>query len=43
MLDLGSTSIVISPEAVKAFRIPVVKGTRKVKSADVTSGEIATN
>jgi len=36
MLDLGSRSFVISPEAAKAFKIPVVKRIQKVKSADVT-------
>ena len=36
MLDLGSTSFVISPNAAKAYRIPVVKRTKKVKSKDVT-------
>jgi len=42
MLDLESTSFVISPEAAKAFRIPVVKRTKTVKSADVTGREIET-
>jgi len=42
MLDLGSTSFVISPEAAKAFRIPVVKRTKKVASKDVTGREIRT-
>jgi hypothetical protein len=29
MLDLGSTSFVISPNAAKAFKIPVVKRIKK--------------
>jgi len=32
MLNLGSTSFVISPEATKAFSIPVVKRPRPIKS-----------
>ena len=35
MLDLGSTSFVISPEAAKAFAIPVVK---RLKPVQVESG-----
>jgi len=42
MLDLGSTSIVISPKAVKAFQIPVVRRITKVRSADVTGRGITT-
>jgi hypothetical protein len=42
MLDLESTSFVISPNAAKAFKIPVVKRTKKVKSNDVTGREIDT-
>jgi len=42
MIDLGSTSFVISPEAAKAFKIPVVKRTKKVRSNDVTGREIET-
>src|SRR5258707_1019713 len=42
MLDLGSTSFVISPNAAKAFKIPVVKRTKKVRSNDVTGQEIVT-
>jgi len=42
MLDLGSTSFVISPEAAKAFRIPVLKRIKKVISKDVTGNEIKT-
>ena len=42
MLDLGSTSIVISPEAAKTFKIPVVKRIKTVKSKDVTGREIET-
>jgi hypothetical protein len=36
MLDLGSTSFVISPNVAKAFKIPVVKRTKKVRSNNVT-------
>jgi len=42
MLDLGSTSFVISPNAAKAFGIPVVKRTRTLQSKDVTGREIPT-
>jgi hypothetical protein len=42
MLDLESTSIVISPNAAKAFKIPVVRRTKKVRSNDVTGREITT-
>jgi len=42
MLDLGSTSFVISPAAAKAYKIPVVERTKKVISADVTGREIVT-
>jgi hypothetical protein len=42
MLDPGSTSFVISPNAAKDFKIPVVKRTNKVKSNDVTGREIDT-
>lgn len=42
MLDLGSTSFVISPNAAKAFKIPVVKRTKKVRSNNVTGREIDT-
>jgi hypothetical protein len=42
MLDLGSTSFVISPNATKAFKIPMVKRTKKVRSNDVTGREIVT-
>jgi len=42
MLDLGSTSFVISPEAVKAFKIPVIKRIKKVVSKDITGQEIKT-
>jgi hypothetical protein len=42
MLDLGSTSFVISPNAAKAFKIPVVKRTKKIRSNDVTGREIIT-
>jgi len=42
LLDLGSTSFVISPNAAKAFKIPVIKRTKKVQSNDVTGWEILT-
>jgi len=42
MLDLGSTSFVISPNAAKAFKIPVVKRTKRLISQDVTGREIIT-
>jgi len=42
MLDLGSTSFVIPPEAAKAFKIPVVKRMKKVQSKDVTGRQIIT-
>jgi len=42
MLDLGSTSFVNSANAAKAFKIPVVKGTKKVGSNDVTGRGITT-
>jgi hypothetical protein len=40
MLDLGSTSFVISPETVKAFSIRVVKRPWPIKSADVSSNNL---
>jgi len=43
MLDLGNTSIAISPQAVKAFQIPVVRRIMKFRSEDVTGGEITTD
>jgi len=43
MLDVGSTSFVISPNAAKAFRIPVVRRTKKIRSNDVTGREIVTD
>jgi len=42
MLDFGSTSFIISPDAAKAFQIPEVKRSKKVESADVTGREIVT-
>jgi len=42
MLDLGSTSFGISPEAVEAFSIPVVKRPRPVKSGDVSGNNLDT-
>jgi len=41
-LELGSTPFVKSPEAAKAFTIPVIRTTEKVKSEDVTGTEIVT-
>jgi len=40
MLDLGSTSFVISPEAAKAFSIPVVKRQKPVKTGDVSGSTL---
>jgi hypothetical protein len=40
MLDLGSISLGISPHTAKAFKIPVVKRTNRVRSKDVTGREI---
>jgi len=42
MLDNGSTSFVISPEAAKAFSIPVVKRTRPVQTGDVSGNNMKT-
>jgi len=42
MLDLGSTSFVISPETAKAFQIPVVKRTIQQKTSDVGGTQIKT-
>jgi hypothetical protein len=42
MLDFGSTSFVISPNAAQAFKIPVVKRTKRVRSNDVTGRESIT-
>jgi len=42
MLDLGSTSFVISPDAAKAYRIPVVKRTIPAKASDVGGTTIVT-
>jgi len=42
MLDLGSTSFVISPEAAKAFAIPVVSRPQPVKTGDVSGSQIKT-
>jgi len=42
MLDLGSTSFVISPETAKAFQIPVVKRTILQKTSDVGGTQIKT-
>jgi len=42
MLDLGSTSFVISPEAAKAFVIPVIPRPRPVKTGDVSGSQIKT-
>src|SRR5258708_5540007 len=43
MLDLGSTSFVISPNAAKAFKIPVVKRMKQVQTKDVTGRKIHTD
>jgi len=42
MLDLGSTSFVISPEAAKAFSIPVVSRPKPVKAGDVSGSQLKT-
>jgi len=42
MLDLGSTSFVISPEAAKAFSIPVVRRHQSVKTGDVSGNNLKT-
>jgi len=42
ILDLGSTSFVISPEAAKAFAIPVISRPRPVKTGDVSGSQIKT-
>jgi len=42
LLDVGSTSFVISPEAAKAFSIPVIKRTKIVKSNYVFRTEFKT-
>lgn len=42
ILDLGSTSFIISPEAAKAFCIPVVKRIRPIRTKDVSGKEIST-
>jgi len=40
MLDLGSTSFVISPEAAKAFSIPVVVRPRPLNAGDVSRSQL---
>jgi len=42
MLDLGSTSFVISPNAAEALKIPVVNRAKKLRSNDITGREIET-
>jgi hypothetical protein len=42
MLDLGSTSFVISPEAAKAFSIPVVRRQQVIKTGDVSGSTLKT-
>jgi hypothetical protein len=42
MLDLGSTSFVISPQAAKAYKIPVVKQEIPAKASDVGGSGIVT-
>jgi len=40
MLDLGSTSFVLSPQAAKAYKIPVVKREIPAKASDVGGSRI---
>jgi hypothetical protein len=42
MQDLGSTLFVISPEAAKAFSIPVIKRPRPVRARDVSGSKFRT-
>ena len=42
MLELGSTSFVISPEAAKAFSIPVVSRPKPVLAGDVSRSQLKT-
>lgn len=42
MGDLGSTSFVISPEAAKAFSIPVVRRPKPIKSGAVSGTNLKT-
>jgi hypothetical protein len=42
MWDIGSTSFVISPEAAKAFGVPVVKRTIPARASDVGGNRIIT-
>jgi len=42
MLDNGSTSFVISPEAAKAFAIPVVKRQQSVRTGDASGNKMKT-
>jgi len=42
MLDLGSTSFVISPEAAKAFQVPVVEQVIPTRASDVGGTKIIT-
>jgi len=42
MLDLGSTSIVISPEAAKAFSIPVISRPKPAEAGDVSGSQLKT-
>jgi len=42
MLDLGSTSFVISPEAAKSFSIPVVSRPKPAKARDVSGSQLRT-
>jgi len=42
MLDLGSTSFVISPEAAKAFSIAVVSRAKPAKAGDVSGSQLKT-
>jgi len=43
MLDNGSTSFVISPEAAKAFAIPVVKRQRPIQTGDASGNKMKTD
>jgi hypothetical protein len=42
MLDLGSTSFVLSPDAAKSFSVPVVNRPKPVRSGDVSRNNLQT-
>jgi hypothetical protein len=42
MLDLGSTSFLMSPEAAKDYSIPVIKRTNLIKARDVSGNSLKT-